>query len=80
MKTNWVKQVWGYDPKWIRMEAVDELGQSLGMVRFEPNPMFRNSSLTQEIVLDELWTRLVWLVSTVLRRLFKSKPSDVNTL
>jgi hypothetical protein len=37
MSVHYAKSVWGYDKRWIRVEAVDERGRALGIVGFEPN-------------------------------------------
>jgi hypothetical protein len=37
MKVRKHRTVWGYDPKWLRVEAFDHCGISLGIVYFEPN-------------------------------------------
>lgn len=37
MDAHFRKTVWNWDPRWIRVEAFDDRGQPLGIVRFEPN-------------------------------------------
>lgn len=44
MHTKFSRQVWAYDPNYTRVEALDEAGQPLGYVYFEPRTMRRCES------------------------------------
>ena len=41
------KTVWGFDPKWVRIELFDAHDQPLGIVRFEPNRACSPEELSQ---------------------------------
>jgi hypothetical protein len=34
------RSVWGYDPRWLRIEVLDECGDAVDRVYFEPNPAY----------------------------------------
>ena len=36
MQTKFARQAWGFDPRWIRVEALDEQDRPLGYVYFVP--------------------------------------------
>lgn len=41
MPDNYRKTTWEFDPRWIRIEPLDDFGNTLGFVCFEPNHEFQ---------------------------------------
>ena len=41
MTMTYKRTEWGVDPRWMRTEALDDHGESLGKIYFEPNPDFQ---------------------------------------
>jgi hypothetical protein len=44
MHTKFSRQIWAYDPNYTRVEALDESGQPLGYVYFEPRTACRSQA------------------------------------
>ena len=42
-RVSFAKTVWELDAKWVRVEALDETGESLGVVTFEPNTVVQSA-------------------------------------
>ena len=54
MRTKFSRQIWAFDPRYTRVEALDDAGQPLGYVYFVPRTHRRSA---------EQQPSLFWLVS-----------------
>ena len=57
------KTPWGFDPTWLRVEAFDEEGQSLGTVTFEFNELQPASTSS--------FSSQIWRISASLRSMVR---------
>jgi len=48
MPMTYKRSEWGFDSRWLRTEALDNEGKTLGTIHFEPNPDFHPVAIGAE--------------------------------
>jgi hypothetical protein len=75
MCLSYQRSVWEFDPRWLRIEAVDEHGCSLGTVQFEPNPDYQPSAPRTAAVRRSMIARTYRALATLACRILSDRKS-----